>query len=334
MQELLAKYITAFKKLRIDRSHGGAAPHKPILLLSVCQVFEQNIFNSSRIYLSPDLVALFKVNWNLLVTTNHDCRITYPFFYMKSEGFWRLVTCPGYGSFIAANTVIKGFNQLKAIIDYAEIDTDLFILMKEPVNNKILQSFLLNEYFPNTKARFAQLEVEQGKLLDELEGKILHESAQEYRAEIDELLKRNNEEEIFLRGSMFKKEIPKIYNYSCCVSGMRIDATVNISMIDACHIVPFSESYDDTITNGVALCPNLHRAFDRGLIGIDEDYKVTVTKNFKEAQSDYGILKFEGKQIQLPKEKQYWPDQDKLNWHRRNTLLIKSSGKSPHSKFS
>lgn len=53
-------------------------------------------------------------------------------------------------------------------------------------------------------------------------------------------------------------------------------------MIDACHIVPFSQPYDDTIGNGLALCSDLQRAFDRGLIVIDENYKIIVSGIFKE----------------------------------------------------
>jgi len=319
--QTISKYVHAFKKLRLDRSHhGGPAPHKPILLLSVCQAFEQGLYTSQRIYLNPELVALFKVNWTLLVTTQHDCRITYPFFYMKSEGFWRLVTYPGYSNFITSNTVIKGFNQLKNIVDYAEVDNELFLLLMDPANNKILQQFLLDQYFPTTKNNVVRYEVEQGKLFDELEGKILHEDAVQYKAEISELLRQDDEEEVYLRGSMFKREIPKIYNNSCCISGMSIITTANISMLDACHIVPFSESYDDTITNGIALCPNLHRAFDRLLIGIDDDYRVIVSKAFREVDSDYGIMKFEGKQILLPQERKYWPGLEKLEWHNKKML--------------
>lgn len=320
MQENLLKYLKAFKKLRIDRSHGGAAPHKPILLLSVCQAYQQQLFTTSRIYLTAELVALFKVNWNLLVTTNHDCRITYPFFYMKSEGFWQLVTFPEYGVAITAGTNIKGFNQLKSMVDYAEVDKELFQLFIDLASNNVLQQFLLDEYFPVTKRKFNRSVAEQGKLFDDLENKILHEDGVEYRAEIDALMQRHDEEEIFLRGSMFKREIPKIYNYTCCISGMRIDAAANISMIDACHIIPFSTSHDDTITNGIALCPNLHRAFDRKLIGIDREYRVIISKAFKETDSDYMIARFDGKQILLPHEKKYWPDRYKLNQHREGLL--------------
>lgn len=32
-------------------------------------------------------------------------------------------------------------------------------------------------------------------------------------------------------------------------------------MVDACHVIPFAESFDDTITNGLALAPTLHRIY-------------------------------------------------------------------------
>jgi putative restriction endonuclease len=86
VQETLKKYLRAFEKLRIDRSH-GLAPHKPILLLSVLQTYQQKVNSTPRVYITPELVALFKTNWNLYVKTNHDCRISYPFYYLKSENF-------------------------------------------------------------------------------------------------------------------------------------------------------------------------------------------------------------------------------------------------------
>jgi DNA sulfur modification protein DndC len=79
----------------------------------------------------------------------------------------------------------------------------------------------------------------------------------------------------------------------------------------------FSESYDDTITNGIALCPNLHRAFDRGLITIDNNYKVIVSKTFKEDETNYSIRIFENQQIFLPKQEIHFPLIDNFSWHRR-----------------
>ena len=317
MKEVLQKYLNVFQKLRVDRSH-GIAPHKPILLLSVLQTFHNGINNTNRIYMTPELVALFKSNWSSLVNSKHDCRISYPFYYLKSDKFWKLVPKLGFENIDNLGSIVKSFSNFNSAIEYAIIDEDLFDLMSNETSNEILQQFLLDKYFPEINYIFTNSNKLQQKLFDDIENKILNEPSDVYRQEIRNLLEQKNEEEIFLRGSLFKREIPKIYNNTCCISGMRIDAITSVSMIDACHIVPFSLSYDDTITNGIALCPNLHRAFDRGLITIDKDYKVIVSKSFKENESVFAIKTFEGKEIKLPYQKDYFPLKENLEWHRLN----------------
>jgi putative restriction endonuclease len=294
VQESLQKYLKAFKKLRIDRAH-GIAPHKPILLISVLQTFQNGFQNNKRIYITPELVALFKTNWSLLVTTEHDCRFALPFYHLTSDEFWKLIPKPGFENILQLSASMRSFTNLNAAINCAIIDEDFYGLMKDKKTNEILTQFLLEEYFLESKSNFNSESGGQQNLFDNIENKIFREPPEEYRQEIKKLLEQKNEEEIFLRGSLFKREIPKIYNNTCCISGMRIDATVNVTMIDACHIVPFSESYDDTVTNGIALCPNLHRAFDRGLIAIDENYKVVVSNSFKEDETNYSIRAFESK---------------------------------------
>ena len=192
-------------------------------------------------------------------------------------------------------------------------------MLNENYNN-ILQHFLLDEYFPLTQNNFKKSLDSQERLFDDIENKLLNEDPEEYRQEIKKLIKQHDEEEIFLRGSLFKREIPKIYCNTCCVSGMKIDTTLSVSMIDACHIVPFSNSYDDTITNGIALCPNLHRAFDRGLISIDENYKVIISNSFIENDTNYSIRKYNGITILLPKSDKYFPKKENFEWHRLNVF--------------
>jgi putative restriction endonuclease len=87
--------------------------------------------------------------------------------------------------------------------------------------------------------------------------------------------------------------------------------------MDACHIEPFATSHDDTITNGIYLCPTLHRAFDRHLISIDENYRLIISKAFIErSDSPYSIKQFEGKVILLPADRNHYPSQEKLQKHR------------------
>lgn len=98
---------------------------------------------------------------------------------------------------------------------------------------------------------------------------------------------------------------------------MRIDTIANVSMVDACHIIPFSEGYDDSLNNGIALSPNLHRAFDRGLISISDDYRVLIKKNFIEnSKSVYNLTQFENQEILLPKHETFFPSLENLQYHR------------------
>ncbi|EKB49596.1 HNH endonuclease [Cecembia lonarensis] len=319
MDVVLSKYLKIFKKLRIDRSK-GSAPHKPILLLSLLQTFQQGINFEKKIYISPELVSLFKTNWSLLVKSNHDCRFALPFYHLSGDKFWKLVPKQGFENILLFPNSMKTFSNLNMVIECAIIDQDLVDLMTNPESNIMLQQFILQEYFPDTKDEFVDSLFVQKKHFDTLENKIFNESSENYREEIKKLILEKNDEEIFLRGSIFKREIPKIYDNTCCISGMKIDATLDISMIDACHVVPFSESYNDTVVNGIALCPNLHRAFDRGLIGIDDNYKVIVSKSFVESESNYSIKDFEGQEIRLPKLIEYYPLKENILWHRDNVF--------------
>lgn len=310
-------YCSLFKKLRRDYKNGGA-PHKPILLISLIQAFQQKQYSSKQIAITPELVGLFKSNWNRLVVTNHQCLFTLPFYHMNTEPFWELIPNLGCEIWVKSKSSMRSFTNLTTAIKYAVIDEELKELFINNEESNILIQFLLDEYFPNTKDKYGS---GNNNYIIDIENQIIEENQETYKKRILQIRKElDNEafqEEVFVRSSIFRKEIPKIYNYSCCISGLRIDAVNDISMIDACHIIPFSESYNDTITNGIALCPNLHRAFDKGLISISLDFHVLVNDNFSEFQhSSYNIRQFEGMKLLLPEDDIHFPSNESLKYHR------------------
>lgn len=317
MEQLLKRYLKKFKNLRLDRS-SGVAPHKPILLISVILSFQNGQIASNKIFISPEIVALFNTIWSKLVTTNHQCQISLPFYYLKSDGFWKLKPKANFNDINAMGTIMKSFSKLKAVVDFAELPDDLVELLNNKQSRNILLEFLLDEYFPYTKDRF--IIPNKNSLFDSQKMEFLKVDSESYKKKMKQLLDENQEEEIYLRGAVFKREIPKIYNYRCCISGMQVTTIQNFSMIDACHIVPFSSSYNDTVTNGIALCPNLHRAFDRGLITINSNYRVEVSDMFSE-QGNYSIKDYKGVKIELPLDQKYWPSLESLSWHKREKYL-------------
>ena len=211
---------------------------------------------------------------------------------------------------------MRSFNNLTTAVNFATIDIELKLLLEVKEYREILKFAVLEKYFPDTKILYGSNSDDLNKI------DVLNESTEIYKRKIIELKSKLDEnafqEEVFVRSGIFKREIPKIYNNTCAISGLRIDAISNISMIDACHIVPFSDGYNDTLINGIALCPNLHRAFDRGLISVSNDYKVILNNNFIEnKESSLNLTQFDGEIINLPNKEEFYPSLENFSHHRK-----------------
>jgi len=317
--DFLEKYCRQFGKLKRAYQHGGA-PHKPILLLAILKSVESKVITSNRIYITPELIMNFRELWSKLVMTKHQMNFALPFFHMQSEPFWRIITKPGAFVPLTSSHSIKSLGSLNESIQYAEIDKELWDLMMNGQTNLTLTRLLLSTYF--SELSNVTLEYQE---LHEIEHQIMHDDQYTYKARIVDIENNYNNEQgqelLYIRCGIFKREIPKIYNYSCAISKMRIATSSNAQLVDACHIVPFSVSKNDTITNGISLCPNLHRAFDRGLITIDSNYRVKVSPKLTEDDSPYSIKQFEGQEIVLPSTTSQYPLLENLDWHSKEKWI-------------
>lgn len=85
LSQTLQKYTKAFTRLKRGGTKYGAAPHKPILLLSIIELIEKDVLSDNQIFVDAELVGTFKENWLLLVTTAHQEDFTQPFFYLQNE---------------------------------------------------------------------------------------------------------------------------------------------------------------------------------------------------------------------------------------------------------
>ncbi len=312
-------YIGHFRSLRRDYSFGGA-PHKPVLLLSVIEAYEEDIYQTNKIYLSADLVDKFRSIWNLLVTSEHNCDITMPFYAMKNEkgGFWKLITKPGRDIPITKSHSVRSFSALRYAVDYAEIDLALFELFMDPDKRNIIKFALLETYFKDTYPEY--LQKSKISLIHQFEKDIVEEDPEKYIAKIKMIInsesKASVEEIMYIRREAFRRKIPEIYHFTCAVTGHQTHMLENFSLIDACHILPFSETHNDSITNGIALSPTIHRAFDRGLIGIDDDYRILVSNKFVENESSFSLRQYHMSNLHLPSSEQFYPAMENLRKHR------------------
>lgn len=71
----------------------------------------------------------------------------------------------------------------------------------------------------------------------------------------------------YSRDANFRKLVMDAYDNRCAVTGTQL------RLVDAAHILPVSsDGSRDHVTNGLALSPTFHRAFDTSLVYLSEDY--------------------------------------------------------------
>lgn len=122
-----------------------------------------------------------------------------------------------------------------------------------------------------------------------------------------------------IRDSSFRYRILNIYKDKCAICGLQMN------LVEACHIIPVEDDGTDEIINGIALCHNHHKAFDSGLIWINEEYDIMLNhskiKDIKSANIAEGLDDFIknsriGEKIFLPDNHKFYPDPDYLTKKR------------------
>lgn len=296
-------WLTRLKKVRVAPTKFGKAPHKPVLIISLIELLEKGLIAENKFFVSAELVAEFKENWSLLVDSSNTCDFSLPFFHLQTDGFWEVILKSGKQ--LAFH--IKSIFSLIEEVDFARLDSELFLLLTQAETRKQILKVLLEFWFPEKAQHFIDVKKRSDSWFDGYEKQILSEPFPVYNSTPED------EDIRFVRSAVFQTVVPKVYNFRCCISGMKVLPLGNYSLIDACHIIPFRENGDNSINNGIALCPNLHRAFDRNLIGINADYQVIVSEAFEEFKDHpYSIRQFHLKKILLPDFEKYWPDRERL----------------------
>ena len=128
------------------------------------------------------------------------------------------------------------------------------------------------------------------------------------------------------RDPNFRREVLRAYNYQCAVCGydLRMD---EISVgLEAAHIQWKQFHGPCTVNNGLALCSIHHKAFDRGIWGLDSNFNVLLTEGLNGGECvDNLFFNYENKKINLPRREIDIPKNDFIIWHKREVLKVNAS---------
>lgn len=319
MQQDLDGYVRRFSKLRTDRSRYKGfertqerAPHKPLLLLAVIAQFEQGTITSNLIELTPDLSDAFRSYWYRVMPPDTDGRVVYPFFHLKSDGFWHLIPRPGKEAILQSKRAIRSVGELNEVVGGVQLDDALFELLQHPENRNVLTTTLLQGYFAE--------EVHQTLL----EQSAINVEAFRYSQALLQKIKpqKAEEESEPVRSQGFRRAVVTAYDHRCAMSGIRIVTPDGHSVVNAAHIVPWRVSHDDAPSNGLALSPLFHWAFDEGLVSINAGYRIVLSPHLRAADNIAGdLLALEKREIILPTDRDFWPDLQALEYHRKHVFF-------------
>lgn len=305
------------KLRRGEKGNEGPAPHKPLLLLSVIDLLRQGQIFENKIFPSPGLAEVFLKYWSRVVV-NRTHNFAMPFFHLQGDKFWHLRANPGKEERLKSARRIRKVSDLLEIVNHATLDADLFVLLTNQRNREVIRQTLVDKYFPGSKAEIQNLLAEERQIGEYRQ--LLLEEVSEYPFSYPatpELI----EEENLCRSAAFRREIMRLYNYTCAVCRLRIVTMDGESATDAAHIIPFHISQSDDIRNGISLCKLHHWAFDKGLISLSRTYKVVVSPLMSDRHpTEWLLTEQRDKSILLPEHKQLYPAQDALKWHRGEVL--------------
>mgnify|MGYP002550848589 CR=1 FL=1 len=118
--------------------------------------------------------------------------------------------------------------------------------------------------------------------------------------------------------SKFRDKVLKAYDYKCAITGKCImikqsDDKYNY-MLDAAHIIPFADGGSFSVNNGIALCREMHRLFDRHLIAFDynENNQLEVIVTASDLVIDDGTLAEINHKVIFMPDVQYIPSDEAL----------------------
>ncbi len=310
---ILQQYIQKMERLRVDRAH-GAAPHKPILLLAVIELIERGRIPENKIFLTPELAETFREYW--LKITDRRPDITLPFFHLKSDGFWHLHANPGYEKVLSTASRIRGAARFREVIAYASLDDALFVLLTEAEGREVIRQTIISTYFPDFTETIGSL-IAEGFEIGEYGQLLIRQVDVPFSVQRSEPI----EAETPVRSGGFRREIMRIYNYTCVVCRLRILTLDGESVTEAAHIVPFHVSQNDDVRNGISLCKLHHWTFDKGLISLSGSYQIIVSELMsEEGPAGWTLTELRGKSILLPEQDLLSPAQEALEWHREEVL--------------
>lgn len=276
---------------RLEEGAPHEKPHKPLLLLAALDLIDEGKASPDHIPWNQDLRDRFTARFLVVCKHNDQNNPDLPFRYLAGDGFWQAFEADGITP-VRREIRVADMNQV-----FARFQNGFEFLVATPENRQLMRETLITRYFPQTLRE----ELMPKKVIEKIPTSRAAEGVPEYG-----------------RSPAFRRTILEVYDHQCAACGLRIRLANgnDVSFIDAAHLIPFSESYNDHPTNGLALCKNHHWAMDRNIIapGPDLHWHISRLIDPRRSNGEKELYELAGKSVLLPKDPAFHPDPQGLVW--------------------
>jgi putative restriction endonuclease len=298
MVDAHSQWLAKLRKLNPNRSKAkGSAPYKPCLLLSLFDMAQDGELREVELRRTPGLHVRFNAFSSIaLPRWGGKVDVSYPFFYLKSQGFWQALDAEKRPS-----TSVDVTQSIK-------LDPEFLALIQDADFRRSARIILVETYFPLVEriALYALLGVRAQTLEFQKELQLLNTDTAKQAVEQG-------------RSARFGVQVVCGYQHTCALTGYRIVTQNGESVVEAAHIEPWAKTRNDDIHNGLALSRNVHWAFDRGLWSVDDQLRILIKpERFQEwGPDDLGLATYRGRMLQFAPQATLRPRAEYLRRHRQ-----------------
>lgn len=288
------KLLNQVSKINVCKSGSKRSPHKPLLILLCLARIQTG---------EPRLVSFDEIEEKLVRMLSDfgplSARKTpqLPFWHLQSDGFWEIPNPQGVLT-KSGSVSVKILRDEKVKGGFTTEVYDL--LTQQPELIQLLSEEILDIHFPSS-----------------LRQDILDEVGLDFEANLG----FSDHKKAKKRDPKFRKRIMEAYEYRCAICDFSVRMENTPIALEAAHIKWFQAGGPDIETNGLALCSLHHKLLDRGALAIGRDLKIVISEKANgHAGFEEWVLRYDGKPLREPRNKDFLPNPDFTNWHIREVF--------------
>ena len=147
----LIEYEKMFSHLSVNIVGGKKAPNKAILLLAIMQRIEKDDMRENKIYPNSDITKAFMLQWLKFFPHTRVPSLWKPYYHLCSEPFYHFKEKNNIQDLeiLANHRGTMSIGNLRSLIQYSYLDSDLFDYMCDATSRERLRNVLIKNYIEN-----------------------------------------------------------------------------------------------------------------------------------------------------------------------------------------